>query len=97
MHLILTHKEKLRHLTGRGSGVSISIRPLTQKMELHAQIGNLNDRAPQKSGGGDQEERICTLADHREVPIYRALGSKPGIPNQGAYGRMATSSPLTGS
>ncbi len=42
MHLIMTHKENLRHLMGRGSGVSISIRLLTQKMELHVQIGNVH-------------------------------------------------------
>lgn len=44
MDLILTHKENLRLLLGKDSGVSISIRLLTQKMELYVQIGNVKDK-----------------------------------------------------
>jgi hypothetical protein len=66
---------------GRGSGVSISIRLLTQKMELHVQIGNLNDlplrnrQARMKKKGFIPEQIIGKFrytGSWGQNPVYRA-------------------------
>ncbi len=67
MHLILTHKENLRHLVEKDSGVSISIRLLTQKMELHVQIGDVKNKLTALSQARERMFRLFRFFHHGEA------------------------------